>query len=68
MVTPSLTNQPPAELNDRTCAQWRDCIRPESCFATVDWLPTLWDGVIVAQKQNKPILLWAMNGHPLGCT
>jgi hypothetical protein len=38
------------------------------CFATVHWLPTFWDGVIAAQKQEKPILLWAMNGHPLACT
>jgi hypothetical protein len=28
----------------------------------------LWDGVIAAQKQDMPILLWAMNGHPLACT
>ena len=62
---------PPTELNDKTFAEWRDRIRPKSeelCFATVDWLPTLWDGVIEAQKQDKPILLWAMNGHPLACT
>jgi hypothetical protein len=63
-----LTDQPPAALNDRTFAQWRDCIRPKSSSATVNWLPTLWDGVIAAQTQDKPILLWAMNGHPLGCT
>jgi hypothetical protein len=63
--------QPPAELNDETFARWRDQIRPKSeemCFVTVHWLPTLWDGVIAAQKQDKPILLWAMNGHPLACT
>ena len=62
---------PPAELNGETFAQWRDRIRPKSeelCFATVDWLPTLWEGVIAAQKQDRPILLWAMNGHPLACT
>ena len=63
--------QPPAELNDDTFAQWRDRIRPKSeelCFATVDWLPTFWEGVMAAQEQDKPILLWAMNGHPLACT
>jgi hypothetical protein len=21
-----------------------------------------------AQEKDRPILLWAMNGHPLGCT
>ena len=62
---------PPRELNDKTFTQWRDRIRPKSdelCFETVPWLPTLWEGVMAAQKQDKPILLWAMNGHPLACT
>jgi hypothetical protein len=61
----------PAELNDRTFALWRDRIRPKSeelCFVTVNWLPTFWEAVIKAQEQEKPILLWAMNGHPLACT
>lgn len=59
------------ELNEKTFAVLRDRIRPktaEVCYQTVDWLPTFWDGVIVAQKEDKPILLWAMNGHPLACT
>jgi len=62
---------PPAELNDQTYAQWRDHIRPkvkETCFCTVPWRTTLWDAVIDAQQDDKPILLWAMNGHPLACT
>ena len=62
---------PPAELNDQTFASWRDRIRPEAaerCFETVHWLPTFWDGVMTAQTEEKPILLWAMNGHPLACT
>jgi len=62
---------PPVELNAKTFASWRDRIRPqaaERCFETVQWLPTFWDGVMTAQKEDKPILLWAMNGHPLACT
>jgi hypothetical protein len=62
---------PPLELNDETFTSWRDRIRPkaeERCFETVHWLPTFWDGVMTAQKEDKPILLWAMNGHPLACT
>lgn len=63
--------EPPAELTDKTFTQWRDRIRPKTddlCFKTVNWLPTFWDGVMAAQKADKPILLWAMNGHPLACT
>jgi hypothetical protein len=61
----------PGELTDKTFAEWRDRIRPKNddqCFKTVNWLPTFWDGVMAAQKADKPILLWAMNGHPLACT
>ena len=65
------TEAAPPELNDQTFAAWRDRIRPreaERCYETVHWLPTFWDGVMTAQKEDKPILLWAMNGHPLACT
>ena len=34
----------------------------------VDWNP--WDDEALdrARREDKPILLWAMNGHPLACT
>ena len=34
----------------------------------VPWRATFWDAVIEAQDKDRPILLWAMNGHPLACT
>ncbi len=71
MVALPVAADPPTELNDKTFAEWRDRIRPtakERLVETVDWHPTLWDGVMVAQKEDKPILMWAMNGHPLACT
>ena len=71
VVALAAAEEPSVELNDNTFASWRDRIRPkaaERCFETVHWLPTFWDGVMTAQKEDKPILLWAMNGHPLACT
>jgi hypothetical protein len=62
---------PPANLAGQAVTDWRDLIKPKTddvCFRTVNWLPTFWDGVMTAQKEDKPILLWAMNGHPLACT
>jgi hypothetical protein len=59
------------ELNDHTYAKWRDHVRPraeEVNWQEVPWRATLWDAVVEAQRQDKPILLWAMNGHPLACT
>lgn len=56
---------------DANVTQWLTFIRPkaeELVFEQCDWKPTFWDAVVEAQKQSKPILLWAMNGHPMACT
>jgi hypothetical protein len=61
----------PPELNDQTLAKWRDHIHPkpeEVSWEEIPWRTTLWDAVVEAQEREKPILLWAMNGHPLACT
>ena len=61
----------PPVLNDQTYAMWRDHIRPKPAevnWEEVPWRATLWDAVVEARKREKPILLWAMNGHPLACT
>jgi hypothetical protein len=34
----------------------------------IDWRANLWDARKEAAEQGKPILLWEMDGHPLGCT
>ena len=50
---------------------WRDFIRPsaeEAGYEAIDWLTTFEDGVRQADALGKPLLLWVMNGHPLGCT
>ena len=40
----------------------------ELAWRAIPWRSTLWDGVRDAHRTRKPILLWAMNGHPLGLT
>ncbi len=45
-------------------------VRPvagEDDFDKIPWLTSLWDARTVAAKEGKPILLWEMDGHPLGC-
>jgi hypothetical protein len=37
-------------------------------YEELGWRSTLWSGVLQAQREDRPILLWAMNGHPLACT
>ena len=61
-----------AELSDRTYEQWRDFVRPKESelrwLTAIPWRPSLWDGAIEANEQQKPLLMWTMNGHPLACT
>jgi hypothetical protein len=39
----------------------------EDEFARIPWLTSIWDARVKAAKEGKPILLWEMDGHPLGC-
>jgi hypothetical protein len=57
-----------------TADQYRtllEVIRPtsdEDRWATIPWRINLWEARKEAAKEGKPILLWEMDGHPLGCT
>lgn len=37
-------------------------------WRTIPWKIALLDAQRYAAKENKPIFIWAMDGHPLGCT
>ena len=59
------------ELTDQNFELWRQHLSPtrdELRWQEIAWLPTFSEGVLQAHTQQKPLLLWAMNGHPLGCT
>ncbi|MCP4098529.1 MAG: hypothetical protein GY748_20055 [Planctomycetaceae bacterium] len=50
---------------------WRNYIRTsdnELDWQNLPWKLSFHEGLKEGAKLNKPILLWAMNGHPLGCT
>jgi hypothetical protein len=62
-----LTAAPPS---DAELAALLKTIRPaagEDEFATIPWQTSLWAAREKAAKEGKPILLWEMDGHPLGC-
>ena len=40
----------------------------EDKWTQIPWLTDLWQARKIAAEQGKPILLWEMDGHPLGCT
>ena len=61
----------PPDLDEPSFERLRDFICPtpeEVRWQQVAWRTTFWDAVQEAQVLDKPILLWAMNGHPLACT
>ncbi len=41
--------------------------RGEDQWAEIPWLASLWQARERAAAEGKPILLWEMDGHPLGC-
>lgn len=58
-------------LSDASFASWRERIltkETELLWGKLPWLTTYADGLEHAAAKDKPLLLWAMNGHPLGCT
>jgi hypothetical protein len=59
---------PPLTTTDAT--KLRALIRPldgEDPFDTIPWEINLWDARKKAAAAGKPVLLWEMDGHPLGC-
>ena len=42
--------------------------RGEEKWSQIPWLVSLWQARQKAAELGKPILLWEMDGHPLGCT
>ena len=64
-------DEPRPILGERTYASIRDHVLPsedELAFRKLGWRSSLWQAVVEAREADRPILLWAMNGHPLGCT
>jgi hypothetical protein len=61
---------PPAKMPDAEFAALLKSVRPcagEDEFDKIPWLVSIWDAREKAAKEGKPILLWEMDGHPLGC-
>ena len=41
---------------------------PDQPWRTIPWRISLLEAQAAAAEQGKPIFIWAMDGHPLGCT
>ena len=68
---PRLASAAPPPLSETEAAKVLAAVRPgpgEDLFAEIPWQTSLWEARQLAAKEGKPILLWEMDGHPLGCT
>ena len=58
-------------LTRENLGDWASFLAPageELGAEAIDWIPDFAEGVRAASRQGRPLLFWAMNGHPLGCT
>ena len=66
--SPPTVAAPPLTPDDAT--KLRAVIRPldgEDPFDTIPWETNLWEARKKAAAAGKPLILWEMDGHPLGC-
>ena len=69
VLSPALAEDP--VLSPETLTRWRHYLSPtkeEWAFREIPWRATFSGAVREARENRMPVLLWAMNGHPLGCT
>jgi len=60
-----------AEPFKQSLSELHALIKPQSAeeaWSKIPWMTSLWEARQKAAAAGKPILLWEMDGHPLGCT
>lgn len=58
-------------ISDQQFAKLHALIKPvanEEKWNQIPWMSSLWEARKRAAAEGKPILLWEMDGNPLGCT
>jgi len=65
----SSTTARAAELSDTEFKRLHAELQPgDSPWLTIPWKISVLNAQQSAAKEDKPIFIWAMDGHPLGCT
>lgn len=57
-------------LSDEAFRDLHQKLKPsaDEPWRTIPWHTSVLAAQRLAAKENKPIFIWAMDGHPLGCT
>ena len=40
----------------------------DDAWRSIPWKVSLAEAVAQAAKEKKPVFMWSMDGHPMGCT
>ena len=70
LIGPVADAAEPPPLDQRQFAKLFAVIKPDrqtEAWQQIPWQASLWEARQHAAKAGKPILLWEMDGHPLGC-
>lgn len=62
--------QPTLKLSAET-EKTRDLVllsEREASFRSIRWRTSVLQGIVDAQREDKPVMIYLMNGHPLACT
>ena len=58
-----------ADLSDFEFERLHKTLQPgDEPWLTIPWKISVLNAQQTAAKEDKPIFIWAMDGHPLGCT
>ncbi|MBL8860027.1 MAG: hypothetical protein JNL28_16075 [Planctomycetes bacterium] len=58
-------------IAQQTLDEWCALLEPEAearAWQAIPWQTNFHAGLAAAAEAQRPLLLWLMNGHPLGCT
>jgi hypothetical protein len=60
----------PAGLSVEEFEKLHQDLRPskDDLWRSIPWKVSLAEAQGIALKEHKPIFMWSMDGHPLGCT
>lgn len=69
MFDPDIHSGTPIDAD--TAAAMLRFVRPrpeELSWQAIPWQTSIPAAIAIAERERKPVLLWAMNGNPLGLT
>ena len=57
-------------ISEQEFARLHALLKPGSneLWRTIAWKTSLLDAQRISASERKPMFIWAMDGHPLGCT